>query len=128
LLSLFIFKAKFSFNIKCKLSLSHMHTGCYGVRTKKLFRVTKRSRWTSLIWNFKVRHWLWLENIWVPLAHLTWGKLYCVVWIWFKGIDEFLTSGLSMARNENLCSWINLTFWIYYVLVCRNKFLSEDNI
>jgi hypothetical protein len=43
------------------------------------------------------------EGISTP-AHLTLGKMYYVVWIWFKGVDEFLTDGLSMAQNEDSCS------------------------
>jgi hypothetical protein len=46
-----------------------------------------------------------------------------MVWILFKGVNRFLTGGSSMTQNEDLDSWINLGFQIYYKVVCLSKFL-----
>jgi hypothetical protein len=38
-----------------------------------------------------------VRDVLAPLAHPTWGKLQCVVWMWFKDFDGFLTGGQFMA-------------------------------
>jgi hypothetical protein len=46
------------------------------------------------------------------------GKLHCVVFIWFKVFDEFLTDGQYMAHVKYILLQIYLIFWIYYGLAC----------
>jgi hypothetical protein len=44
------------------------------------------------------------ENKNLPLVHLTWDKLYYVIWTDFKCVNGFLVGGLFMAENKNLRS------------------------
>ena len=61
-----------------------------------------------VVWNYKVKDWLWLGKVLAALAHLS--KLHCVIWTWFKGVDRFIIGGPSLAQNKDLRSWINLEF------------------
>ena len=47
-----------------------------------------------------VKDWLWLGKVLISLSNLTWSKLHSTVYVWFKGFDEFLTSGLFMAQDS----------------------------
>ena len=66
------------------------------------FRIIRRPEWTSLIWNFRVRSWLSLRKVLALLVHLTSVKLCCLVWIWFKSFNGFLTGGSSIISNKDL--------------------------
>lgn len=39
------------------------------------------------------------KDISTPTHHLIWGKLHCVVIMWFEGFDRFLTDDQSMAKR-----------------------------
>jgi len=87
------------------------------------FRVVRKLRYTGFIRDSKGKGLVVAMQGINTSSNPTWGKLYCVIWIWFKGFDEFLTSSLSMAWGKDLFVWINLAFSIYYELVYPNEFL-----
>jgi hypothetical protein len=74
------------------------------------FRVTRKPEYISLIRNRKGKKLVVVRKDISTLRHHTWGKLYCVVWMWFKSFDGFLANSLSIAYDEDLFVLINLIF------------------